>query len=44
MTKLSDVAGSSETAKRIQMQNDSVADVVAPPWTRKNKLGAVAKK
>jgi hypothetical protein len=37
MTKLSEVAGSSQTARRIQVQNESVADVTPPPWTVRKK-------
>jgi hypothetical protein len=44
MPKLSEVAGSAETVKRVQVQNASVADVVPPPWTKKRTLGAQKKK
>lgn len=50
MPKLSEAAArpakkvSSETDKRVQMENASVADVVAPPWTKKRTLGATKKK
>jgi hypothetical protein len=50
MPRLSEAAGrpakktSPETDKRVEMENASVADVTAPPWTKKRTLGAQKKK
>jgi len=51
MPSLSEAAGrpakgkpSSETAQRVQAENENVADVTPPPWTKKRTLGATQKK